>query len=93
MGKPVASEWDTQPKGYNNTIRWNAGHVFVSMEYFVSSVIADYEMVHPSFTRSFLVCTKETFLCEGCMQHNDVQASNKLVECSEIIRYRRFIHE
>lgn len=53
LNKSIDTEWDTQPKGYNNTIRWNAGHVFVSMEYFVSSVIEDYEMVHPEWAPFF----------------------------------------
>lgn len=53
LNKSIDTEWDTQPKGYNNTIRWNAGHVFVSMEYFVSSVVEDYEMVHPEWAPFF----------------------------------------
>ena len=53
LGQTSDTEWDTQPKGYNNTIRWNAGHIFVTMEYFVNLVIDDYEMVHPEWIPFF----------------------------------------
>jgi len=51
------TEWDTQPRGYNNTVRWNAGHIFVTMEYFANLVIADYEIVNPKWIPYFVTGT------------------------------------
>ena len=51
------TEWDTQPRGYNNTIRWNAGHIFVTMEYFVNLVIDEYETVNPKWIPFFVTGT------------------------------------
>ena len=50
-------EWDTQPRGYNNTIRWNAGHIFVTMEYFANLVIEEYETVNPKWIPFFVTGT------------------------------------
>lgn len=47
------TEWDTQPKGFNNTIRWNAGHLFVSMETLTQRGLADYKPVHPEWIPLF----------------------------------------
>ena len=47
------TEWDTQPKGYNNTIRWNVGHIFVFMETFTHLAIPKYEAVHPEWIPLF----------------------------------------
>ena len=54
------AEWDTQPRGYNNTIRWNAGHIFVTMEYFASLVIEEYETVNPKWIPFFVTGTSPT---------------------------------
>ncbi|WP_339252299.1 DinB family protein [Sporosarcina sp. FSL W8-0480] len=35
--------WDVQPKGFNNTVRWNVGHVYCTLENFTSMVIPSYE--------------------------------------------------
>lgn len=51
------TEWDTQPRGYNNTIRWNAGHIFVTMEYFANLVIDEYEIVNPKWIPFFVTGT------------------------------------
>ena len=51
------TEWDTQPRGYNNTIRWNAGHIFVTMEYFANLVIDEYETVNPKWIPFFVTGT------------------------------------
>ena len=56
LRQTVDTEWDTQPKGYNNTIRWNAGHIFVTMETLMQRAIAEYEPVHPEWHSAF--CTR-----------------------------------
>lgn len=51
---PIKDEhWDIQPTGFNNTIKWNVGHIFVSMESFVKKVVPDYELVHPEWAPLF----------------------------------------
>lgn len=53
LKKAAPEQWDAQPEGFNNTIRWNAGHIFVSAESFVSQAIEDYEAVHPEWAEFF----------------------------------------
>ena len=48
------SKWDIQPKGFNNNIRWHAGHVFVTLEDFVREYITSYEPVNPEWLPLFL---------------------------------------
>lgn len=57
LSQSSKAEWDTQPRGYNNTIRWNAGHIFVTMEYFANLVIEEYETVNPKWIRFFVTGT------------------------------------
>jgi uncharacterized damage-inducible protein DinB len=51
-------QWDIQPEGFNNTIRWNVGHIFVSMEAFIKRSIPTYEPVHPEWIPLFRGGTK-----------------------------------
>ena len=46
--------WDTKPAGFNNTIRWNAGHIFVSMETLVQKALANYTPVNPEWIPLFV---------------------------------------
>lgn len=46
-------EWDTQPEGYNNTIRWNVGHIFVTMETFTHLAIPEYAAVRSEWIPLF----------------------------------------
>ncbi len=43
------TKWDFQPEGFNNNIRWQAGHIFVTMEKFVQQSFPSYEPVHPEW--------------------------------------------
>ena len=52
------TQWDIQPEGFNNTIRWNVGHIFVSLESFVKKSIPTYELVHPEWIPLFKGGTK-----------------------------------
>ena len=59
--KPVKDgQWDIQPEGFNNTIRWNVGHIFTSMESFIQNVIPTYEPVHPEWIPLFKGGTNPT---------------------------------
>ena len=59
--QPVNDEqWDIQPEGFSNTIRWNVGHIFTTMETFVQNVIPSYEPVHPEWIPLFKGGTKPT---------------------------------
>ncbi|MFJ7934123.1 DinB family protein [Sporosarcina sp. NPDC096371] len=46
--------WDIKPNGFNNTIRWNVGHIFVSMEVLVQKALADYQPVRPEWIPLFV---------------------------------------
>ena len=47
------SKWDFQPEGFNNNIRWQAGHIFVTMEKFVQQSLPSYEVVNPEWMSLF----------------------------------------
>lgn len=52
------ADWDIQPEGYPNTIRWNAGHVYVTAEDFLTDADADYKITHPDWNDYFLDGTR-----------------------------------
>jgi len=35
--------WDEQPTGFNNTVRWNAGHIYIMLEQFTAKALPSYE--------------------------------------------------
>lgn len=45
--------WDEQPSGFNNTIRWNAGHIYCSLENFTRAVLPSYEPRHKEWNSLF----------------------------------------
>lgn len=53
-------QWDIQPEGFNNTIRWNVGHIFTSMESFIQNAVPTYEPVHPEWIPLFKGGTNPT---------------------------------
>ncbi len=54
LKQSVDAEWDTQPTGFSNTIRWNAGHIYVTLEYFVHLIDKEYEIVHAEWIPLFV---------------------------------------
>ena len=51
-------QWDIQPEGFHNTIRWNVGHIFVSMENLIHRGVPEYEICHPEWQSLFAPGTK-----------------------------------
>ncbi|MEK3936143.1 DinB family protein [Sporosarcina sp. FSL W7-1349] len=48
------AEWDVQPEGFSNTIRWNIGHIYVVMENFISKALPGYEVVNAEWMPLFV---------------------------------------
>lgn len=46
--------WDEQPEGYMNTVRWNAGHVYITAEDFLHDADCNYTITHPEWTKLFI---------------------------------------
>lgn len=47
------AKWDFQPEGFNNNIRWHAGHIFVILETFIQQGLPSYEPVYPEWIKLF----------------------------------------
>ena len=46
-------QWDKQPKGQTNTVRWNIGHIFVTLEMIISGVDPEYNAVIYPYDKFF----------------------------------------
>lgn len=52
------SLWDVQPDGFPNTIRWNAGHVYVTAEDFLNEADPNFAISKPRWMELFLDGTR-----------------------------------
>ena len=48
------TQWDFQPEGFNNNIRWHAGHIFVTMETLIQQGVKSYEPRYPEWIPLFV---------------------------------------
>lgn len=51
-------DWDVQPNGYPNTIRWNAGHIYVTVEEYLNKADNNYVITHPEWFSLFIDGTR-----------------------------------
>jgi len=58
LNKIDEDKWDIQPKGFPNTVRWNAGHVFCTAEEYLHDADESYEITHPEWLDLFLDGTR-----------------------------------
>ncbi|OZI12662.1 hypothetical protein CEW92_05775 [Bacillaceae bacterium SAS-127] len=52
------AKWDVQPEGFANTVKWNAGHMYVSMEWFLKEADSSYESDVAKYAPFFAPGTK-----------------------------------
>lgn len=57
LKQAAEASWDLQPNGFNNNIRWNAGHIYTTMETFLQRVVEGYEPIHTEWTALFSMGT------------------------------------
>lgn len=53
LSQAKENAWDKQPTGFNNTIRWNVGHIYCSLENFIATVLPSYEPQHKEWNAFF----------------------------------------
>jgi len=58
LSKVDKEHLDVQPEGYPNTIRWNAGHVYVTAEEYLNKADHSYEITHPKWFDYFIDGTR-----------------------------------
>lgn len=51
-------KWDIQPDDFPNTVRWNAGHIYVTADDFLSKADDQYEITRPSWFDYFIDGTR-----------------------------------
>lgn len=54
LSKFEEKKWDEQPDGYPNTIRWNAGHVYITTEHYLNKADDQYEIIYPEWIDLFI---------------------------------------
>lgn len=54
----VVDKWNVQPVGYANTVQWNAGHIYISAEFFLHKADNNYEMKHAEWSALFATGTR-----------------------------------
>ncbi len=54
LSKLDESMWDIEPDGYPNSIRWNAGHVYITAEDYLHKADHTYEVKPPEWVDLFI---------------------------------------
>lgn len=54
LGNTKEGTWDTKIENFPNTIRWNAGHMYITAEDYLSKADKDYEIIHPEWYDFFI---------------------------------------
>ncbi|MFC5605110.1 DinB family protein [Sporosarcina koreensis] len=57
LAKAKEDAWDKQQAGFNNTIRWNAGHIYISLEQFAAKALPSFEPKHNEWDAFFTMGT------------------------------------
>ncbi|MCJ7842371.1 DinB family protein [Lederbergia sp. NSJ-179] len=65
----AVDKWDIQPDGFSNTIRWNAGHVFVVTEILLNKADHSYTMKNPDWSAFFAPGTRPSEWSEEAPSH------------------------
>ncbi|EMR06166.1 DinB superfamily protein [Bhargavaea cecembensis DSE10] len=71
------ADWDKLYPGFRNNIRWNAGHIFVSLENFTKMIAPDYEVVHPEWSGFFNTGTSPDGWGEGVPSDEELLSALK----------------
>ncbi|HLR40739.1 MAG TPA: DinB family protein [Virgibacillus sp.] len=58
LSKIEEHKWDVQPENFPNTIRWNAGHVYITAEDFLNKADHNYKVTPPEWVDLFLDGTR-----------------------------------
>lgn len=58
LNKISEDKWDELPDGYPNNVRWNAGHVYVTADDFLTDADDTYESPYPEWNAFFIDGTR-----------------------------------
>src|SRR5699024_3104903 len=64
--------WNRQHENWQNTIRWNAGHIYAEAEGFLHDADHDYEIVNPDWLDLFLDGTRPSEWPENVPSKEDI---------------------
>ncbi|WP_424237041.1 DinB family protein [Bhargavaea ginsengi] len=71
------ADWDKLHPGFSNNVRWNAGHIFVSLENFTKMINPDFEIVHPEWVGLFNTGTSPEGWGEGVPSNEELLTALK----------------
>lgn len=75
LGNIAADKWDVQPETFPNTVRWNAGHVYVTAEEYLADADDSYEVTHPEWFDFFLDGTRPSEWTDDVPTREDIMAA------------------
>lgn len=68
-------KWDVLPDGFSNTIRWNAGHIYVATESLLHKADNNYEVKNAEWGAFFAPGTRPSEWKEGAPSMADIFAA------------------